>query len=625
MFANRFAKTSSGIVVLIVALFALNIISSRLFGRVDVTEDSIYSLSEGTEKILEKLDGDVTLRLYFSRSIKELPASIKNYASRVEEVLNEYASLSDGKVSIEVVDPEPDTDEEEWARKYGIQPARLPQGSQLFFGAVLLKGSQEVVIPYIDPRREEFLEYDISEAFVGLSRKSKSKIGIVSSFAVLSASGSPYGGGGESWALASEMQKNFDVESIPLEALEISNEFDTVIVVHPKGASEKFQYALDQYVMRGGKLIIAVDPMSRFDLSQNRSQPQMGGRPPSAASDLPKLFGAWDVTFSASDMVGDVGRGSNINAGGQVINYPFFMSLRKEDFSSESVITNNLNQILFAEGGSFKFKSDKGYKFETLLKTSVDSGVANSQMVAYVSPADLAGQMKVDADEHILAGLLTGTFKSAFDSQPAFSEEEKKQVTQPHKAVADAKGAIVLIGDVDFLTDGNSVSKMRFAGQVIVQMRNDNLNLVFNSADFLAGSQDLISIRSSGKLARPFTKVSEIQKDAQFKWKKKEEKLSSELKRLQEELGKLQKQRTDGNRFNLSAEQQKRVKQFREEERKIRKERRVVRKNLREDIEKLGNRLIAINMFAVPFLVSGLGISVMRRRSKLMKKDASRG
>jgi len=616
---RNIAKTGSGILVLIVALIALNIITSRLSGRIDVTENKIYSLSDGTEKILDKLEGEIVARMYFSRSLKELPVAIKTYATRVEEVLAEYSLKSGGKITAEYVDPEPDTDEEEWAIKYGIQPVRLPQGSNLYFGIVLIKGATEIVMPYLDPRREEFLEYDLSESLLGLSRTSKPKIGIMTSLNVISSGGqNPYARGDDSWVLATELKKNFEVENIDPGIGEISNDYSLVIVMHPKDADDSLQYALDQYVMKGGKLIVVVDPMSRFEMANQSPQAQMmGGAVQSASSDLPKLFSSWGIKYDPNQMVGDLSRGSNINAGGQVVNYPFFATFLGEDFSDGSVITNNLNQIVFAEGGFFAFDKSETLKFEPLVTSTKDSGLANSAMAGYLPPSEIIKNMKVDDKQYVMAGLLTGKFKSAYSARPEFSEEDLTKFPSAYKAEMDTEGAVMLIADLDMFTDGNSASVMNFGGQRLVQMRNDNLNFVFNAVDYLGGSSDLISIRSRGKLARPFTKVAEIQKDAQFKWKEKEEELSAELTRLQTELGKLQQQRTDGNRLALTAEQQDKIKSFREEERKIRKERRIVRKNLREDIESLGHKLIAINMLFVPFLVSALGLGVFMRRSKL--------
>jgi ABC-type uncharacterized transport system involved in gliding motility auxiliary subunit len=615
--------TSSGLAILIVAIVSLNIISSKLAVRADLTEDKVYSLSDGTKTILKKLDRDITVKLFFSRSIKELPIPIKTYATRVEEVLQEYKSFSGGRINVEVIDPKPDTDDEEWALKYGVSGIRLPKGDQMFFGAVLLVGSQEIVIPYLDPRREEFLEYDLSEAIVGTMRKDRVKIGLMSSLPVMGSGQGQFGPeGDDTWAFVNDLKRNFNVEKIEMNAQDIAADVKVLIVIHPKELTETTKYAIDQYVLNGGRLVVAVDPMSRTDLQINSAAMRAAGQMPKVSSDLGILFDAWDLQYDGSNMVGDPTFATQINAGGIQTAYPFFMSLSEANFSGNSVITGNLKMLLIAEGGAINHKPEATSRYEPLITLTKDSGVMSAAMAAYMMPSDLARDLKSDGKEKVVAAMVSGKFKSAFPGgKPASEGEAQANTSRPHKSASDNETSIVVIGDVDLFADANSVDKFRFGQQIMVRARNDNLNFLVNAADFLGGSEDLIAIRSKGRIARPFDRVAEIQKNAQQRWQSEEEQLTAQLTDLQKKLNDMQAQRTDGNRFVLTAEQQSEITRFRDEERKVKQKRREVRKNLREDIEKLGRQVVAANMLFVPLAAAGLGVAMFLRRSRKYRKD----
>jgi ABC-type uncharacterized transport system involved in gliding motility auxiliary subunit len=619
---KRLTSTGSGLAVLAVAVVCLNVIAGKLFVRLDMTEDKVFSLSDGTEKILGKLDRDVTAKLFFSRSLKELPPVLKTYATRVEEVLNEYRTHSGGRLAVETVDPKPDTEDEELAQRYGISGVRLPKGDQMYFGIVFTSGAKETVIPYLDPRREEFLEYDLSEALVGLSRQSLPKIGVMASLPVMGSPAGMMGGeGGEPWVFVSDLKRNFDVQEVAADAKEIPSDLRLLIVLHPKNLSEATLYALDQFVVHGGRMIVAVDPMSRTDLQLGGAQARAQGQMPDASSSLDKLFAAWGVEFDKGNMVGDLSLATQINAGGPVVSYPYFMSLGEEQFTKESVVTGNLRQMLIAEGGALAQVKDSTYVFEPLLKTTKDSGTAGGAMAAFMMPQDLARELKVDDKERVVAAMVRGKFKSAFPGgKPAGGETSQSE--RPFKAEAEADVSVLVVADVDFLADANSADKMRFGSQTMVRVRNDNLNFLFNAADYLGGSEDLIAIRSRGRIARPFTKVQELQKEASVKWQKEEETLTAQLNDLQKRLGELQQARTDGNRLVLTTEQQQEIAKFRDEEHKIRQRRREVRKSLREEIESLGRRLTFVNLLGLPLAASVFGFGVFMKRGRRRQKES---
>jgi ABC-type uncharacterized transport system involved in gliding motility auxiliary subunit len=610
-----FKKLSTELVVAVVILIAASVIASRWFFRADLTDDDIYTLSEGSKAIAQKVEDKLDIKLYFSESAPDLPPSFKAYGSRVEEVLREYASYANGNITVEHIDPKPDSDEEVWARKYGIQGISTPSGYDAYLGVVMLSGSKESAIAYLDPRREEFLEYDISEQIFKLGNRKKPKLQIYSSLPVSMPAQNPNMGVRE-WAYVTGLRNSFNVDVIRQQPNKIADDVDIFILMHPKMLNETFEYALDQYVLRGGRLIVMVDPFSRTDLAMTSGNRQNSQQIPDSGSNLKRLFDSWGLTFSADNIVGDPLRATRINAASRTIDYPYFLSLTPEDITNDQLITGQLKQMLFPEPGYFTFnEANADLKFTPLVQTSENAAFANKSLASFLSPLDFAAQLGKEKEKRVIAGMIQGKFNSAFEKAPEGAES-----SGDFKKVSVKDSAVLVIGDIDFIFDDNAVERMRFINQVIMRPRNDNLNLVLNATEFLGGSPDLISIRTSGRVQRPFTKVTELQIAAQDRWKAEEERLSGQLRSLQQKLGELQSKRTDGNQAILNADQEQEIKKFREEEAQIRTKRREVRKNLREDIEALGRRLIALNLLFIPGLVSGLGFFVFWKREQRAKK-----
>ncbi len=611
---KNLGSNTSKLIILIVAIAAIGIISSKLYLRFDVTHDHAYTLSEGSKKIASKIERPVEAKFYFSKSVKEVPPMIKEYGKRIEDVLHEYAAASGGKITVDVIDPKPDTDEEEWANKYGIQGMQVGSGSNLYIGIVFLSGDKEIAIPYLDPRKEEFLEYDLSEALVKLRSGTKPKLGLMSSLPMSSPSHDPRMGDGD-WAVLQMLKNSFDVTDLPSDTASIDPAINVLFVVHPKDLKDKTLYAIDQFVMNGGRLLVAVDPFSRVDLAQSQGM-GMAGMASGASSDLKTLFAAWDIEYSSDQVIGDMSRGTQINTGVQNITYPVFMTLMDEDINRTHKITSQLKQLLYAEGGSVALKSGSSLKFEPLLETSGDAGDVAGPTLMFQPPDELAARFKGKGVKKTLAAVFSGKFKSAFAAGAPADATKGAELKESKN-----DNMVIVIADADFMHDSNAVNKMRFGPQIIMSPRNDNLNLVVNAAEFLGGNQDLISIRSSGQIARPFTKVLEIQKQAQARWQEEEDRLSKQLTDLQSKLAMLQRERTDGNRMQLTPSQQKEIEKFRDEERQIRQRRREVRKNLREDIENLGHRLVMANLLLTPTMVAGFGLIVFRNRSRREREE----
>ncbi len=613
-------KIISAALIALVAVLSINIISTKLRLRLDVTEGSIYSLSEGSRSILTKVKEPIEIKFYFSRSSKALPPIFKTYATRVEEVLREYVSASGGKLSLSIHDPKPDTDEEEWARKYGINALDTGKNETIFFGAVFLQGKTEYPLPYFDPRREEFLEYDISEALVQIQNTTKKTIGVLSSLSVLGGGpASPFQGGGtEGWVLFEQLKKAFSVKKVETTAEKIDDDINILMVIHPKDLSDATTLAIDQFVLRGGRLIVAVDPFSRIDLASAGQMAQMSGQMPQVSSQFKKLFDHWGIEYDNTKILGDLLGMPQIQVQSGVISYPYFVNIRKEGLNTESQITSKLNHVMIAEGGFISLKSGATLTLDNLLKSSAQSGSVSSMMAGFVPPEEFAKQLKADGVSKIASGLLRGKFTTAFPDGVASAANTSK--TPPPLKESSEENMVLIVADTDFIHEQNAVEQMRFGPQVILRPRNDNFSFIMNAIDLMAGSGDLISIRSRGKITRPFTKVEELQVAAQQRWQEEEERLSSRLQDLEKKLSELQSNRASGSVLTLTPGQQMEIAKFRDEEAEVRKQRREVRRKLREDIESLGHKLIAVNLTIIPLGVAGFGLWVFSRRTHRRKR-----
>lgn len=609
---KRLGINSATLGLMLVAVALLNILAALVYVRFDATGDDVFTLSEGSRKLLEKVskgEDDIEVKFYFSKSLRAVPVPFKTHAVRVEELLSEYAQRSGGRIRLESYDPRPDTEEEEWARKYGVAGLQLPGGEQLYFGAVFLRGKKEIAVPYFDPRKEEFLEYEISQALARVLRRTDAKVGVMSALPLM---GNPFGGE-PPWAFVSELQRNFEVVPVQPTANTIDANLGVLLVVHPKSLPDSALYAIDQFVLRGGQVVAFVDPMSRTELGaamQTRAAFEQGFQP---TSDLGKLFQAWEIEYSSMTIVGDGKLATSVGIPGMGSNvlYPPFLSLQGDSFSQDSVITKDLKQMLYAEGGWIEKKKDGRFTFEPLLQSSSSSGSLFA-MGGQMDPSAFIRQFKSDEKVRTLAALVRGKFRSAF----AEGAPKDANAGQPHLAEAAEERNVLVVADVDLLADANSVRRFEFAGRVMSNPINDNVNFVVNAVELLAGGGELASIRSRGRLARPFTRLQDIESAAQQKWKSEEEGLSNNLRELQAKLSKLEGARIEGNRVVLSEAQSGEIQRFREEEVNVRKRLREVRKNLREDIERLGRKLIALNMLGVPSLVAGFGLFVFVRRAR---------
>ncbi len=657
-----------GLIVIAALFVAVVVLSNQMFrsARLDLTEDKLFTLSEGTYQVLQGIDEPIRLRFYYSSRIAEELPDIAAYAQRVQELLEEYASISDGKIRLEVLDPQPFTDEEDRAVAVGIQGVPIDQGGDLvYFG---LSGTNSTdfqqVIPFFDQQRERFLEYDLTRLIFNLANPQKPKVAMMSGLPI---SGSEYtrqmpGAPDDSWIVWGQLQDLFDVEEIPQRATTIPDDTDLLLLIHPDQIDERSKYAVDQFALKGGKVIVLLDPHSEVQAAD--PQRRRGPSPiVAAASSLPDLLKAWGAEIPVEDVVGDAKLARRVQAPTEgpvatrvaAIDYPLWLAVVPPYLNQDDLITSQLSLINFASPGHVEPLDGASTTFKPLITTSEEGGIADLAMAQQGSTKILeqTNQFKPDG-QYTLAARLSGPVQSAFPDGPPKppvieelekaiadakegedTSEKQAELDKELKAWEEAKAAhlsesqsplnAVLIADVDFLADGLWVRVQDFFGQRVPAPYAQNGNLLINSVDALAGSDALISLRSRGVFQRPFTHIQDIQRKAEREFRQKEQELLQKLNQAEERLQRLQTDaRGADGAMVLSTEQKAEIEKFRADTVRIRKELRDVQFQLRKDVERVTGWVKAINIGAMPALVAifALILALVRRGRRHRAQNA---
>jgi len=613
-FKNKLLATTAGnIVVIAVALLSINFVASKVNFKLDFTQGGLYTLSSGSKKIVKAIDDDAVVKYYFSASNAGLPIVIKNYGNRVKELLQEFVSYN-SSLTLEVYDPKPDSDEEEAAIKFGINGAQAGEGGQFYMGAVILYHDKQFTVPFFDPRRESFMEYEIASLFAKINQKGGKILGILAGFALgappmPNIPGMPRQPQQDDWAFVKELRKLYEVKILDRNLEEIPSDINLLLVLHPKDISEKTEYAIDQFILNQGKVALIVDPSATTVQGSQNPQMQQYGMPNSSTSDLKKVFETLQIKYDSKKIVVDENHAARVQTGRGSVQYPVWLHFNNDGFNKDLIATSELRTGLFVEAGAFESKQGGNVKYMSLISTG-NEGVGTIDK--FRAKALIGGNADYNKENSFLsiAGVVTGKFKSAFKGKPKDSKFKAKHISE-----AAGDNTVLLVGDVDFLNNRYSLQMMNFFGQQIARPMNHNLAFLSNSLEFLGGNPELISIRSRGTFQRPFTKVREIQKDAQARWFTVEKDLNQRVQQLQSELSRMQRTRTDQNQLNLSVAQQEEVRKFKVELATMKGKRREVRKNLRQDIEGLGTTLTLLNMFIMPILILILGMYIYFRRT----------
>ena len=609
-----------GVGAMLLIVIAVNLIATEVKGRLDLTQGKIYTLSDGTKNILKKLDSPVEIRFYYSAKEARMPSQFKTYARRVEDLLNEFKQASGGNVEIKKYDPEPDSDAEDLANLDGVEGKMLPTGEKIYLGLAVSLDPQKAALPFLPLDREKLLEYDISRAISQVFSTNKPVIGVMTPLPIMGAAMNPMmmrmgQQGQDAWAFITELKRDFEVKTVPMEAEKIDDDIKVLLVVHPKEIKDAAQYAIDQFVMRGGKLIACLDPMSLAD--QQKPQSPMMPAMPGGASNLDKLLKAWGLNFETTKVVADMNYARKLQTrGNQTEIVPTLLFLTEQAINKEDVVTSQTDELLFVFPGVFTGTPVSGLKQTVLLKTSKQSQLVEPFM-ASMSPSKVVDDFKASDTQYNLAVRLEGKFKTAFpDGKPEApkTDEEKKDEAKPEDKAKDTlketKGdnAVLLIGDTDWLSDQFSVQIQNFFGQKIIQPRNSNLALVQNVVEQFSGDQNLIGVRSRATLNRPFTKIQDMQTKANARYQAEIAKLQKEVEEVNQKVNELQGKKEAGQRFVLSKEQQEEIEKFKQKRAEANKKLKIVRRSLQVEIDSLQNRLKWGNILAVPGAVVVIGL-----------------
>ena len=630
---NRSQALLAAFAVLAAAFF-VNLISGAVPARVDLTADRTFTLSPGSKRIVAKLDDPVTLEYFVSRSDVKLRPYLESYSRRIETLLREYVAASGGKVKLIVTDPRPDTKEEQRAQRHGIAPMRAAQGSA-YLGLTAQQADTVKALPMLDPSRERFLEFDLSKLIASASRLDRPKLAFISSLPI--SNQIPQGGEQQPSAadfLLAELGQTYEVITLNTTANELPKDVAVVALVHAHHIDEQLAYAIDQFLLKGGPVFAAVDPLSRIQkFSQGNMPFMMAPMALTAASD-PALLRAWGVNVDLDAVTGDSANSVTIRSSrGDPVQYQAAFAAGPAAFSKESPLTTDLRELAFMEAGAIGLISgaETRLKLEPLVTMSgpgmgaIDVGSANAGPFEKV-----AISFKADGKSRVLVAAVSGEFVSAFPKgAPAPGKPEPtppgqppkpaaKPLPGPHLAKSAKPGRLFVVADSDFMMDPFTVRQRQVGGQAAMEPINDNLGFVVSVLETLGGSDELVSLRSKGTSLRPFKKVQELERVAQLRYQAKLDEIERRLEEANTKITELSKQ-TGGvtaKGIVITPEMQREIEKFQVEADQLSEERRVIRRGLSEDVNSLGRSLQVMNLLAGPALalLFGLFYTLARRR-----------
>ena len=607
--------------VALVALFAADALFRR--ARLDLTANGLYTLSPSTEELLANLSEPVTIDLFFSDQASRDAPPLRNYYTRIRELIEEMAVLANGQLILNTHDPKPFSEEEDKAVGFGLRKARSSAKADLYFGlAATGKSGGREVIPVFSAERETFLEYDLARAIHNASRSSKPKLGLISNLPVngsydLAQRSTP------GWAALTQLSSSFEIIDYGLKPDRLDEDLSSLLVVHPQDLTSPTLYLIDQFALGGGRILLFADPMAESQLEFN---------PRAEATSNPQaLLRAWGLSMPPDQFVADRASALVVSTGdGNSIRHPGILSLKKNRINRDDVITTKLSNIHVSSAGALIPLEGAQTELAPLLSTSSKASlIPLGNFRVLTTPGGIDTIDFKDPQRYAIAARISGPAKSLFSEPPqellnrlqeAVDNGEAEIEPPPHlDQTGDSGIKVLVVGDTDILTDRLWVRVLQFLGQRISQPFADNGSFFANAVDNFSGSSALIGIRGRERFSRPFSVVEELQKEAEDRYRQVEKDLRKRLQDTEKKLNDLQRERDDPEKGELSPQQQQTLNEFKNQRLAIRRELREVRFNLNRDIENLGSTLKAINIAGVPLLLAlialvGLGTRKMRRR-----------
>jgi ABC-type uncharacterized transport system involved in gliding motility auxiliary subunit len=646
--SKRGLVSLGGLVLVLVLFVAVNVAGNALLSglRIDLTQERLFTLSAGTRQVLSQIGEPITLRLYYSERLgREIP-SYGVYATRVREMLQEYRNAAPSKIRLQIIDPQPFTDEEDRAFNYGLQGVPVNQeGEVVYFG---LAGSnsaeKDEVIPFFQPERERFLEYDLTRLVYNLANIRKPVLGVVSTL--------PLWGDfrgmrqmPQPWAVMQQLEQFFTVRRLEPAVNSIPDDVNVLMVVHPRDIPETTQYAIDQFVMRGGRALVFVDPNSEFE-AQRGGMMQAAG----TSSDLPRLFQAWGLEMVENRVAADRQAAIRVSTGAadtrvRAVDYVAWLQLRRANFNASDVLTADLGSVRLATAGILRARDGRTTTVTPLMETGPQSMELDADQVRMMpDPVAILSRFQASGQRLMLAARITGPARSAFPSAPPLAAPQPETPAQPGQAapapaapptddrppyIAEARSPInvIVVADTDLLDDRFWVQQQDFFGQRVLTPTANNGDFAVNAVDNLSGSDGLISLRARGQSARPFLLVQQLQSEAENRFRATERQLQERLRETEQRLTQLrsqggsdQPQAGAGQNRVLSREQQQAIDQFRAQVVEIRRELRRVQQQLRESISGVETTVKFVNVGLLPLVIALVAVIVglvkLRRRRR---------
>ncbi len=596
--------------------------------RWDLTQGQLFTISEGTKNILADIDEPINLYYFFSdKQTADLP-TVRDYARRVEEMLDEFAAYAGGGINLQKIDPVPFSEQEDLAARFGLQAVPVSNsGESIYFG---IAGTNPVddaaAIPFLHADKQQFLEYDLAKLVYTLANPKRPVIGVMTELPMLSDFDPMTQRIRDSWILAEQIGGLFELRRVATSVDQIEEDIDVLMLVHPKDLPEKTLYAIDQFVLGGGKALIFVDPRAEMDRPANPSDP-MAAMQASQSSDLARLFEAWGVEYSPDQIVGDKQFALSITMrpGEAPVRHVGMLGLTGDSFDQDDVVSGGLDQINVAMIGYFSKAEDAAIELIPLLESSADAmPIAADRMRFLSDPNELLDEFQATGERYVLAARINGELSTAFpDGAPAGAAAEADEPAQKpeHRSASDDAVSMILVADTDILTDRLWVQVNRFLGQRMANAWASNGDFVINALDNLTGSNDLIGIRGRATYSRPFLRVQELEREADERWRGTIQELEEQLAQTEAKLGELQANRNDDNLAILTDEQSLELERFQQQRLEVRKELRDVQLTLNQDKESLGVWMKILNILVLPLILTfGLAYFSARRRGKESKR-----
>ncbi|MBC93572.1 MAG: ABC transporter [Rhodospirillaceae bacterium] len=601
----------------IIFFLAFNALINTAFtsSRLDLTQDKLFTLSDGTKKLLSTIDEPIDVRLYYSRRFNEIGPDIARHATRVTELLGEYERLSNGMIRFEVFDPEPFSPEEDLAVSDGLQGLPFDQSGELvYFGVAGTNSTDDTdSIGYLSPERGPFLEYDLTRLVHNLANPDKARITILSDLPLQGTKFDNY----KEWLIVEGMKQFFDVQFIDREDKKIPEKTEVLVIAAVHTLNPSLTYAIDQFVMKGGRILAFVDP---FAESMALAGPQAGQLPPPGVGigAMTPLLKSWGVEMPAGKFVANSDDAVRVGfpdpeSGQQVaVDYVSWLTLVGDRFSKNDTVSGQLQRIVVSSAGAFLPTKESSIKFEPLIYTSKNSNLMDAFEIAQQpNPITLMKKFQSEDKSYPIAVRISGNIKSLYPDGPPKEvtklDKDTTSVDVSHLSETKVPLNAILVGDADFLADRNWARVQEIAGQRLTMPQANNADFAINALDNLRGSQALVGLRGRGLSVRPFEIIKEMRQIADDKFRAREQELLNSISKIEKNIDELKREEQNTGVILTSA-QQNEIDNFRVKMLDSRRDLRQVQRSLRNDVETLENRIRVVNIWAVPVVIAFIAI-----------------